>query len=278
METVAMPKVKTKSKREPLRKSKLPPPVPEVRRLPRPTDFNFTSDDVVAPLVEGGWNIERTLAEALTEAPAINLFVTPLAFNDPRQKLDRDIKAVVADYVADVARRRGRAAVPPAKFRTRFSKFRIDLAKLLDNFPDPDTVADDAAAAAALAIDSALVDAVSIKLETQDRASPLDIEQIREALQALLEAVDDARADEGVEQHRAAHVLVKNLAKVYVERTGAAPSAAPDGHFRRFVDAINRQIPENYQVIGLANLIGEAVTAATRLQNAPQNALPAIGD
>jgi hypothetical protein len=278
METVAMPKVKTKSKREPLRKSKLPPPVPEVRRLPRPTDFNFTSDDVVAPLVEGGWNIERTLAEALTEAPAINLFVTPLAFNDPRQKLDRDIKAVVADYVADVARRRGRAAVPPAKFRTRFSKFRIDLAKLLDNFPDPDTVADDAAAAAALAIDSALVDAVSIKLETQDRASPLDIEQIREALQALLEAVDDARADEGVEQHRAAHVLVKNLAKVYVERTGAAPSAAPDGHFRRFVEAINRQIPENYQVSGLANLIGEAVTAATRLQNAPQNALPAIGD
>jgi hypothetical protein len=273
-----MPKVKTKSKREPLRKSKLPPPVPEVRRLPRPTDFNFTSDDVVAPLVEGGWNIERTLAEALTEAPAINLFVTPLAFNDPRQKLDRDIKAVVADYVADVARRRGRAAVPPAKFRTRFSKFRIDLAKLLDNFPDPDTVADDAAAAAALAIDSALVDAVSIKLETQDRASPLDIEQIREALQALLEAVDDARADEGVEQHRAAHVLVKNLAKVYVERTGAAPSAAPDGHFRRFVEAINRQIPENYQVSGLANLIGEAVTAATRLQNAPQNALPAIGD
>jgi hypothetical protein len=269
---VAMPKAKIDRKREPPRKSKLPP-VPEVRRLPRPTDFNFTSDDVVTPLVEGGWNIERTLVETLTEAPAINLFVTPLAFNDPRQKLDRDIKAVVADYVADVAQRRGRPAVPPAKFRTRFSKFRIDLAKVVDSFPDPDTVADDADAAA-LAIDGALIDAVSIKLETQDRPSPLDIAQIRDALQALLEAVDDARADEGVESHRAAHVLVKNLAKVYVDRTGAAPSAAPDGHFRRFVEAINRQIPENYQVIGLANLIGEAVTAANRLQNA----LPAIAD
>jgi len=282
METVAMPKVKTKSKREPLRKSKLPPPVPEVRRLPRPTDFNFTSDDVVTPLVEGGWSIERSLAQSLTEAPAINLFVTPLAFNDPRQKLDRDIKAAVADYVADVARRRGRAAVPPAKFRARFSKFRVDLAKLLDSFPDPesgaDDAADDAAAAAALAIDSALIDAVSIKLETQERPSPLDLEQIREALHALLEAVDDARADEGVEQHRAAHVLVKSLAKVYVERTGAAPSAAPDGHFRRFVEAINRQIPENYQVSGLANLIGEAVTAANRMQQALQNALPATGE
>jgi hypothetical protein len=284
MEPVAMPKVKVESKRAPLRKSKLPP-VPEVRRLPRPTDFNFTSDDVVTPLVEGGWNIERALAETPAEAPAISLFVTPLAFNDPRQKLDRDIKAVVADHVADVARRRGRPPLQPAKFRARFSKFRIDLAKLLDNFPDPepDTVADDAASAAdaataaALAIDCALIDAVSIKLETQDRARPLDLEQIREALHGLLEAVDDARADEGVEQHRAAHVLVKNLAKIYVERTGAAPSAAPEGYFRRFVEAINRQIPENYQVVGLVNLIGEAVTAANRLQKAMQNALPATG-
>jgi hypothetical protein len=276
MEMVAMPK----SKREPKgRKSNLPS-VPEVRRLPRPTDFNFTSDDVVTPLVEGGWNIERTLAETRTEASPISLFATPLAFNDPRQKLDREIKAVVADYVADVARRRGRPAVQPAKFRARFSKFRIDIAKLLDNFPDPDTgaaepaVADDATAAAALAIDSALIDAVSIKLETQDRTSPLDIKQIREALHALLEAVDDARADEGVEQHRAAHVPVKNLAKIYFERSGAEPSAAPEGHFRRFVEAINRQIPENYQVIGLANLIGEAVMAANR----QQNALSATGD
>jgi hypothetical protein len=263
-EVVAMPKVKIESKRAPLRKSKLPP-VPEVRRLPRPTDFNFTSDDVVTPLVEGGWNIERTLAEALTETPTISLFVSPLALNDPRQKLDRDIKAAVADYVADVAQRRGRPAVLPAKFRARFSKFRIDLAKLLDNFPDPDTAADDPAAAAARAIDGALIDAVSIKLETQDRPSPLDIGQIRDGLQALLEAVDDARADEGVEAHRAAHLLVKSLAKVYGERTGAAPSAAPNGHFRRFVEAINRQIPESYQVSGLANLIGEAVTAASRL-------------
>ena len=70
---------------------------------------------------------------------------------------------------------------------------------------------------------------------------------------------------------------MKSLAKVYVERTGAAPSAAPDGRFRRFVEAINRQI-EKYQVSGLANLIGEAVTAANRTQKAPQNALPATGD
>ena len=180
METVAMPKVKTKSKRAPLRKSKLPPPVPEVRRLPRPTDFNFTSDDVVTPLVEGGWNIERSLAETLMEAPAISLFVTPLAINDPRQKLDRDIKAAVADYVADVAQRRGRPACRRRNFAPDFPNsgstspscwtFRTRMAA-------PMMLPDDAAAAAELAIDRALIDAVSIKLETQDRTSPLDIEQ-----------------------------------------------------------------------------------------------------
>jgi hypothetical protein len=262
METVAMPK----GKREALGGKSSPPPVPEVRRLPRPTDFNFASDDVVGPLVEGGWNIERTPAQSQVEISAVSLFATPLAFSDPRQKLDRDIKAIVANYVADVAQRRGRPAVQPAKFRARFSKFRIDLAKLLSNFPDQDASAGDAAAASALAVDSALIDAVSIKLETQDRTGTLDLEQIRDGLGALLEAVDDARADEGIGSHRATHVLLKHLAKVYVERTGVKPSAALDGHFGRFVAAINRQIPENYQAIGLANLIGGAVTAANRQQ------------
>jgi hypothetical protein len=262
METVAMPK----SKREPLGRKSNAPPVPEVRRLPRPTDFNFASDDVVSPLVEGGWSIERTPAQSQAEISAVSLFAAPLAFNDPRQKLDRDIKAIVANYVAGVAQRRGRPAVQPAKFRGRFSKFRIDIAKLLSNFPDPDAGAGDAASASALAVDCALIDAVRIKLETRDGPGTPDFEQIRDGLRVLLEAVDDARADEGIESHRATHVLVMDLAKVYVERTGVKPSAALDGHFGRFVAAINRQIPENYQATGLANLIGGAVTAANRQQ------------
>jgi hypothetical protein len=266
METEAMPK----SKRDPLRQKSNLPPVPEVRRLPRPTDFNFASDNVVGPLVEGGWNIERTLAESRAEISAVSLFATPLAFNDPRQKLDRDIKAIVANYVADVARHRGRPVVRPPKLRARVSKFRNDIAKLLTNFPDPNASANDAAAASALAVDSALIDAVNIKLETQDCTNALDLEQIRDSLRALLEAVDRARADEGIGgPHRAAHVLLKNLAKVYVERTGVKASVAPDDHFGRFVEAINRQIPENYQVIGPTNLIAGAVTAANRQQISP---------
>jgi hypothetical protein len=260
MERAAMPK----SKRESAGRKPSLPPVPEVRRLPRPTDFNFTSDDVVRPLIEGGWNFEPAPADSRAEISAVNLFATPLAFNDPRQKLDRDIKAIVANYVADVAQRRGRPAVPPAKFRARFSKFRIDIAKVLSNFPDSNASAGDAAAAAALAVDGALIDAVNIKLETQDGTNTLDIEQIREGLRALLEAVDDARADEGIESHRAAHVLLKDLAKVYVERTGVKLSAVPDARFRQFVEAINRQIPENYRAIGLADLIAGAITAANR--------------
>jgi hypothetical protein len=38
------------------RKSITPPP--QGRRLPRPTDFNFASDDVVRPLIEAGWNVD----------------------------------------------------------------------------------------------------------------------------------------------------------------------------------------------------------------------------
>jgi len=260
MERAAMPK----SKRESARRKPILPAVPEVRRLPRPTDFNFTSDDVVRPLIEGGWNIEPAPAESRAEFSAVSLFATPLAFNDPRQKLDRDIKAIVANYVADVAQRRGRQVVPPAKFRTRFSKFRIDVAKLLGNFPDPNASAGDDAAA--LAVDGALIDAVSIKLETQDGANSLDLGQIREGLRALLEAVDDARADEGIGSHRAAHVLLKDLAKVFVERTGVKLATAPDVRFRQFAEAINRQIPESYRVDGLANLIAGAVAAANRQQ------------
>ena len=248
------------------------PPVPEVRRLPRPTDFNFASADVVGPLIEGGWNIERTLDESRAEISALGSFATPLAFNDPRQKLDRDIKAIIANYVADVAQRRGRPEVQPAKFRARASRLRNDIAKLLGNFPDQNASAGDAAAASVLAVDSSLIDAVNIKLEAQDRTNVLDVEQIGDSLRALLEAVDGARADEGIGSHRAAHALLKDLAKVYVERTGMTPSAAPDGHFGRFVEAINRQIPENYQVIGLANFIDGAVRAANRQRVSPGSA------
>jgi hypothetical protein len=252
-----------RSKREPQGWKSNFPPVPEVRRLPRPTDFNFASDDVVGPLIEGGWNIERMPAEPRAEISA-SLFATPLAFNDPRQKLDRDIKAIVAHYVADLAQHRGRPAVRLPKFRARVSKFKNDIAKLLGNFPDQNESAGDAADASALAVDGALIDAVNIKLEMQDRTNALDIDQIRTSLRALLEAVDGARADEGIGPHRAAHALLKDLANVYFERTGVKSSAAPDGHFGRFVEAVNRQIPENYQVIGLASLITGAVTAANR--------------
>jgi hypothetical protein len=43
------------------------------------------TDDVVGPLVEGGWNIERTLAESRAEISAVSLFAT-----HPRQKRDFD--------------------------------------------------------------------------------------------------------------------------------------------------------------------------------------------
>jgi hypothetical protein len=103
---------------------------------------------------------------------------------------------------------------------------------LLSNFRDQNVSADDKATADCLAVDSALNDAVNIKLETRERPSAVDLAQIRDILRALLEALDNVRADEVIKADRAAHVLLKDLADVYFERAGSAPSTAPDGPFR----------------------------------------------
>jgi hypothetical protein len=231
------------------------PPPPEVRRLPRLTDFNFAGDDVVRPLIEVGWNIDNAREEAASPFA--------LAFNDPRQKLDRDVKAIVAHYVADVAKRRCRPAIAPSKFRARAAKLRNDVAKLLSKFPDQNASADDKTTADVLAVDSALAEAVNIELETQERANALNLARVRDVLSALLKAVDHVRPDEGIGPDPAAHVLLRNLADIYFRRTGSRPSAAPDGNFRQFVEAVNRQIPDQYQVAGLGDLIPGSIAAAS---------------
>jgi hypothetical protein len=146
--------------------------------------------------LRAGWNVDRAPDEGA------NPFA--LTLSDPRQKLDRDIKAVVARYVADVAHRRARPAITPSKLRARASRFRNDVAKLLGNFRDHVTVSGDQEDADVLAIDSALFDAVEIRLESQRQTSAKDLGQVRDILRALLEAIDTVRADESTMPDRAA--------------------------------------------------------------------------
>jgi hypothetical protein len=211
----------TKRNLGPSRKASLAPPPLEMRRLPRTSDFNFASYAVAGPLVEAGWNVDRAPDEGA------NPFA--LALSDPRQKLDRDIKAVVARYVADVAQRRARPVITPAILRARASKFRNDVAKILGNFRDHATVSGDQEDADVLAVDSALFDAVEIRLESQRRTRAKDLGQVRDILRALLEAIDTVRADESTMPDRAAHEMLKSLADIYSDLTGSAPATMPSG-------------------------------------------------
>jgi hypothetical protein len=252
----------TKRNLDPSRKASLAPPPPEMRRLPRTSDFNFASYAVAGPLMEAGWNADRAPDEGA------NPFA--LALSDPRQKLDRDIKAVVARYVADVAQRRAQPAITPSKLRARASKLRNDVAKLLGNFRDHVTVSGGQEDADVLAVDGALFDAVEIRLESQGRTSAKDLGQVRDTLRALLEAIDTVRADEGTKSDRAAHEMVKSLANIYSDLTRSAPTTMPNGPFFHFVEAINRQIPDSYRAADLAGFIPGAIAATTRDPRPPE--------
>jgi hypothetical protein len=261
VELTAMIEPMTKRNLGPSRKASLAPPPPEVRRLPRTSDFNFASYTVARPLIEAGWNVDR--------APEEGAERFALALSDPRQRLDRDMKGIVARYVADVAQRRARPAITTSKLRARASKFRNDVAKLLGNFRDHVAVRGDREEADVLAVDGALFDAVDIRLESQGRTGVKDLGQIRDILRAVLEAIDAVQADESTKPDRAAHELLKSLANVYSDLTGSAPSTVPNGPFFRFVEAVNRQIPDSYRAPDLVELIPGAIAATSRGPHAP---------
>ena len=65
----------TKRNLGPSRKASLAPPTPEMRRLPRTSDFNFASYAVAGPLIEAGWNVDRAPDEGANPfALALPLF------------------------------------------------------------------------------------------------------------------------------------------------------------------------------------------------------------
>jgi hypothetical protein len=259
----------TKRNLGPSRKASLAPPTPEMRRLPRTSDFNFASYAVAGPLIEAGWNVDR--------APDEGTNPFSFALSDPRQKLDRDIKAIVARYVADVTQRRARPVITPSKLRARASKLRNDVAKLLGNFRDHLTVSSDQEDADVLAVDIALFDAVEIRLDSQGRTSAKDLGHVRDTLRALLEAIESVRADEGTKPDRAAHEMLKALANIYSDLTRTTPTTTPNGSFFQFVEAINRQIPDSYRAADLAEFIPGAIAATTRDPRHPGESLGRFG-
>jgi hypothetical protein len=57
--------------------------------------------------------------------------------------------------------------------------------------------------------------------------------------------------------------MLKSLADIYSDLTGSAPATMPNGSFFRFVEAVNRQIPDSYRAADLAEFIPGAIAATS---------------
>jgi hypothetical protein len=221
------------------RKANLSPRVPAARKHPRPGKWvveelpdgkkrrvwvhrNFATDAVVKALEAGGWKrpvsnavketiIEVTDFDELNSAAAEDA-VMAAATHDVYEdmalhELNNDITHVVADYISDA-----RYQLPPKKFRPGAKAFHKVLKVAAAKFPSAE---------------SALAEALNLKLEKIDHEDVPDIGLCRVVLRTLLEASEHIQADEagsGADADRAKHLFGKGLARIYEERTGQRPT------------------------------------------------------
>ena len=217
--------------RRPGRRSHLPSRTTTSRRLPRLTDIDFASAKVRQRLIDAGWSGSNDLASF---------------------QLSNHVREIVSDYLAD-------RTVSLPEFRNRVVKFARALEGLLKKFPDDETSV----------VDSAIIEAINHELDEIDDAEQApDLRFVRDGLRVLVEAtkrVRDAERGAGTDSNRKAYTLIRGLARIYLERTGKRPSASSEGHFARFVEAVNELIPSKFQLHGLENLIRAAVGSTERI-------------
>jgi hypothetical protein len=201
-------------------KSKLPPRVPSARRVPRLSEVDFATEEIARLL-----------------KPQRRVFASILANFD----LHNDIRAIVADYIADRT-----SQAPPKEFRRSIRAFKKALEAFLTKLP---------------AAHDPLAEALNGELDQVDAEAAPDLMYVSDGLSALLGAVkclETAENGRGTDANRPAHTLLDGLARIYKERTGKSPSKKIDGQFGKFVEAVNRQIPERFQLNGLEHLIRTA--------------------
>jgi hypothetical protein len=162
-------------------------------------------------------------------------------------------------------------ALSPTRFRRQLLSFQRRVNSLNTEIPKADS-------ALAMAIDSA-ASATDQSAEFKDNidASSLeeqvDLENLRGTIETLLQILKMIRSQEqgrGRDANRAAHQLVETLAQIFTEYTGREPSRSNDpshewlyavnGPFGNFVMAINCQLPQDFQLTDIDNLVRHVVS------------------
>jgi hypothetical protein len=147
----------------------------------------------------------------------------------------------------------------PDEFRKELVRFRNTLDAFLSKIPSPDSTI-------AVALKNAWTNShreVSCPI-CEDGIDPelywdTTLERLQSDLMLVQEIVDEVCADEsggGRDVIRPAHALVKGLARIFEHFTGSKPTRNEEsGAFFAFVDAINEQIPADFQIKGIDHLI-----------------------
>jgi hypothetical protein len=276
----------TRSARKRGQKSKLPPRVPASRRVPRLLKSQSAGDNRPAKLDNFNfqtyaharlWHLER-VAVCSFDTPEIlrTLGLVKVVPNDHQEsdedvsrnepdKFDKEvfdgamvhinvqneIQEIVADYCADKAQQ-----IKPDQFRFTLDRFQRWLEKADTCFPPPH---------------GPLTEALEQQLDMPDETLPEgpDLEDIRRGLDRLLTAakrLTKSEAGGGRDADRAKHLLIKGFAAIFEKHTGlnakksywiareSSGDKAVKGPFADFVKAVNKEIPNDYQIVGLQNL------------------------
>ena len=155
-------------------KSKLPPRVPSLRRLPRLSKINFADPEIVRAL-------------GMSTSGDRGVFV--------ELDLNNEIRAIVADYIADRS-----SQAPPREFRRRIRTFRSALEIFLRKFPSTQDAVTEAVNLELNKIESDWAPGLSHIRDGLDAV----LEAVR-----FLEAVEGGA---GTDANRAAHLALKGLA------------------------------------------------------------------
>jgi len=162
-------------------------------------------------------------------------------------------------------------ALNPTQFRRQLLSFERRVNSLYAEIPNADS-------ALAVAIDSAARAAdQSAEVKENSEASSVeeqvDLDSLRGRIEALSQILGIIRSHEqgrGRAANRAAHQFVETLAQIFTEYTGHEPSRSNDtyrergdavnGPFGNFVTAVNRQLPQDFHLTDIDNLVRHVVS------------------
>jgi hypothetical protein len=255
------------------KKSGLPSRVPNSGIL-EPLNLDFMNEAVVAALRKGGWDglVPKAIKDDAFDPTymldaLLNMLSHPAAhdaeiFDEITATLliQNEISFAVRFYRFEMKNEQR-----PGEFRNELVRFGKTLRAFLSKIPSSDS---SDSSPIAVALKTAWTNShceVSCPI-CEDSIDPelywdtrFGFKRLRSDLMLVQKIVDQVCADEsggGRDVVRPAHALVKSLAGIFEHFTGSKPTRNNDsGAFFDFVDAINEQMPANFQLKGIDHLI-----------------------